>query len=357
MKSLRIVALLLLVLPCGAFARAQKRPLNPRRRRAVAAPNTPAPQQRRLAGRWSEPIVEAVDLLVETHGTGSAGYDETAPPVAVLAFTEGLIDGDFAELVFWKLVRQADFRVDDDFWNIIPLAYGRQRIRAAYEEYREKPQSAWSSQPEFHAFRKGLLKSYRDVCEKVGRTECRVYLARLFRGYQLDEARVYAEQVWDEEVSREETLDPVPGYPGDPEPLTMRRGIRPVIEMVELARRLREAGFDVWTAALVAQPVLESAVPKLGLDVTRAAGIKQAQFKDRLTGRVLEPIPARAGRIEAVIKRAGRTPVLVVGAMADDEALLSYGSGLRILLDSGDQALLSQAARRRWMVQPAFTKR
>lgn len=358
-------AIFLAVLVAAAPAFAAKRPLNYRKRRAPAVPQATgeAPgAARKLAGGWDPKVREALELLIETHGDKSPGYDADNPPVAVVPFTEGLIDGDFAELVFWKLTRQAEFKVDDDFWNIVPLAYGRQRIRAAYEEFHEKPQASWPSQPELHAFRKGLLKSYRDVCAKVGRKECRVYLARLFRGYTIDDARKYAELVWDEEVGAEERLDPVPGYPGDPEPLVVQRGLRPVLEMVDLVRRLREAGFDVWTTALVAQQALEAAGPKLGIDVTRVRGIRQTQFKERLTGRPLEPIPAGGGRVEAIVTATGHTPALVIGANPDDQALLEYGNGLRILLDHGfrdakDEKLRQMAGERGWLVQSPFTKR
>lgn len=362
MKIFAFAAALLLSLPLSP-AHAARKPLNPRKRPAkkTAAANA-EPARRALAGNWDPKIAAALELLIETHGRKSPAYDESEAPVAVLPFTEGLVEGDFAELVFWKLARQCEFKVDDDFWNIVPLVYGRQRIRAAYEEFSRKPQGSWHEQPELHAFRKGLLKSYRDVCVKVGRKECRVYLARLFRGYKLDEARKYAEIVWDEEVGREASLDPVPGFPGDPEPLTVTRGLRPSLELVDLARRLREEGFDVWTAALVAQPVLEAAAPKLGLDESRALGIRLSQFKDRLTGRALEPIPARGGRVEAVVKGSGRVPALIVGSTPDDEALLSYGNGLRVLIDLGyrdaaDDRLRQLAAERGWLVQPAFTKR
>src|SRR2546430_2664248 len=114
MNKRHAAAALALLLIAPALAAAAKRPLNPKKRRLPAAAPAAAEQKRKLAGHWDAGIVEAIELLIETHGAGSPGYDANEPPVAVLPFTEGLADGDFAELVFWKQLRQGDFQVDDD---------------------------------------------------------------------------------------------------------------------------------------------------------------------------------------------------------------------------------------------------
>lgn len=346
-------------------AQAAPKPRNPRRAARGKATGTaasprresgsPATATRRLTpGLWRPEVRLALEELIARSGRSSPAYDAQRPPVAVLAWDDAAIVNDAGEAAFLRLVSRAAFKVDDDFWTLVPMAYGRQRLRAAYEEFSGLPPAIWERQPAYHRFRKAFLQGYRELCAKVGRKDCRCYMASLWRGFPKEEAREFARQAIREELGRGPGAELVRGDLEDRFPLTIRRGLLVIPEMKDLAGVLRREGFDVWVADLDAQPVLEAAVEEYGLDFSRALGIQQGSFRDRLDGRVLEPVPIRSGKIEAVVSRVGRAPALVVGASSDDAELLGHGAGLRIFLDRGDEGMGRLARERGWLIQPAF---
>jgi phosphoserine phosphatase len=359
----RFFALFLAFFFCAALPAAAKRPLNPRykKKRAAASAESAGPASalatRLLPARWDPQVRSAIELVAETQGSKSPQYDPDNPPVAVLPFDDSFIDGDIAELAFWRLVRRVEFKFDDDFWRVVPVAYGRQKLRAAYEAFSAVPAKIWDSQPEYHQYCKGFLESYRGVCDKVGRKECREYLARLWRGYSRDEAMAYMAAVWDDELQRAPSVEDVPGEPGDAAPARARRGLLVAPEMRDLVRFLRETGFEVWLESPDQSTLLRAAASKVGADPKKTAGIVLTSFKDRLGSSTVDPIPMRTGKVEALTTGTGRVPAIVVGSGPDDVDLMAYGNGLRVLLDAGEPHLRALAEKAHWKIQPAFVRR
>jgi phosphoserine phosphatase len=261
------------------------------------------------------------------------------------------------ELVFQRLVRRVEFKFDDDWWTIVPLAYGRQRIRAAHEQFFSLPQAAWPAQPTYHQFRKFMLESYRDSCLKVSRKDCRIYLARLLKGLSQEEVAAYAKSTIAEEAERKIEIEWVGESEGDPNPVEVRRGLREVPEMKDLCRLLMTAGFHVWVADSEPAVVLSTAAPAYSVGASRTLGIKQALFRGTLTGKIEEPVPFGNGKVDALLGAVGRPPALVVASSPDDRELLRYGSGVRLILDRGDAILREEARKRGWLLQPAFEAR
>ena len=120
-----------------------------------------------------------------------------------------MVVGDPAELVFLRLTTKADFRFDDEWWKIVPIAYGRQPARAAYEHFIHLSSSVWQSQPGYHQYRKAMLASYIGLCRSVGRRECRQYLMRLWAGWKEEDAIDYSRAVINEEKGRPAGLETV----------------------------------------------------------------------------------------------------------------------------------------------------
>ncbi len=362
MTRARRLVVSLVLLAAAALPAAAKRPLNPhykkrRRKVAVSSAAVSGLSTHLAPARWDPEVLAAVELAAETQGSKSPDYDPDNPPIAVLPFDGAFVDGDIGELAFWKLVRRAEFKFDDQFWQVVPIGFGRQKLRAAHEQFSALPAKIWDSEPTYHQFCKGFVESYRKICDQVGRKECREYLARLWRGYTREEAMAYMANVWDEEVKLPPGVEQVPDDPADPAPERVRRGLRVAPEMLDLARFLRATGFDVWLESPDMSSLVRAGAVKVGVDPTRAVGIKLSSFKDQLGSETLEPIPMRAGKVEALVTATGRTPALVVGAGPDDVDLLSYGNGLRILLDSGEPHLRALAVKSHWRIQPAFVPR
>jgi phosphoserine phosphatase len=354
---------LLAVLAAGAAA---KPPKNFRRRPkparveavdAVEASTSPAKTQpaRLLAGRWSPEARAALEAFIAARGKGAPGYDAAKPPVAVLPWSDALVSGDPAELVFLRLISRADLKFDDALWEVVPIAYGRQSARAAYEQFIHASSATWPSQPAYHQYRKAVLGSYIELCRGVGRKECRSYLARLWAGYRESEAEEYARVALAEEKSRPASIETVSAEEGDPSPIRIRRGLRLLPHMRDLVAKLRAAGVDVWVIDDVPQQTLLASAADYGVDPSRVAGLVNAPDGARLSAAVLKPVPLRGGKAEIARKAVGRAADLVIGRDASDLELLQDGEGVRIVL-TGDPALEKAAAERGWIVQPALAR-
>lgn len=363
------LAVLLLSVFAAAPAAARRRTLNWRMRPKPAASTatvasaaeaevstTPARVPLKLMrGRWSPATREAIDALIAERGRGAPGYDPKSPPVAVLPWSDSSVSGDPAELVFLSLVSESKFKVDDDWWDIVPIAYGRQPTRAAYEEMVTLSSTVWTSQPSYHAWRKGMLDGYVSMCRGVGRRECRSYLARLWSGWRQDDAQDYAKTVLDAEMRRVSRVEMIPGEPGDRHPLRARRGLRVVPEMRDLVAKLREAGFDVWVIDDVPQPVLAASAEDYGVDPSRIYGVRNSTAGVRMGDGVTVPVPTRGGKTAVLQSSLGRPAALVVGRDSADFDLLSYGDGVRVVFDS-DPGLVEKARERGWLVQKSFVR-
>jgi hypothetical protein len=325
----------------SANALGERRPLNWRRAKkkpAVAAEEKGARAGPRLGARWSRKSREALWSLMEVRGSSSAAYNAEVPPVAMID-RAAAVEGDVAEAVFFRLVTEGEFKFDDDFWKLVPAGWGRQRLRAAYEQFAELPKTVWPSQPAYRQYRKGFLEGYRRICGHVGVKECRSFIAKLTYGYTEEQLREYAKKTLEEEAKQQRRDEVIQESDQDPRPLLWPRGFSIVPEMAELVKALRAAGFDVWSVGLAAQPELVVESGLWGVDPTRCLGIKQATERERLNGQLLEPIPIRVGAVDAAVSALGRRPALVVLSSTEMADLAIYAEGLRVLVDRGDLEL------------------
>jgi len=308
-----------------------------------------------MPGRWKPDVRKAIEDLVVEKGLGSPSYDAARPPLAVIPWSDAAVRGDPAELVFLQMVTEARFHFDDAFWEIVPIAYGRQKTRAAHEQFVQLSSAVWTSDPTYHGYRKAMLGSYLDLCRLVGRKECRSYLARLWTGWREDDAYDYARKIIEHEKTSAVLSESVPGELEDPSPLRVRRGLRLIPEIRDLTSKLRAAGFDVWVIDDLPQPVLSASAADYELDASRVYGIHNSTDGARMGAGVLKPIPTRGGKTEVLQSLLGRPAELVFGRDAADWDLLSYGEGLRIVFDR-DAELVRRAGERGWLVQPSLAR-
>ncbi|MBI5622523.1 MAG: haloacid dehalogenase-like hydrolase [Elusimicrobia bacterium] len=366
-----LIAGLLVAAAAVESAHAYRKRKNPRRKKAAAAaavqpagPVVPAGPPPLLApGRWDPGVRSRIEEFIRSQGKDAPEYDPNTPPVAVFALNDVLIVNDLGEAVFQRMalssqtaVAAFDFRLDEDFWPILPAAFGRHRLRADYQQLLAVPVSVWPSQPAYRRMRKGFVRMYRDFCSQRGRKECRGLLARMFKGYSEDEAVSYAKDVILDELNRPLGLEFLEDRGSDPAPERIRTGLRPVPEMKDLLAVLGKEGFDVFVVSEDSQIALRQLVKHFGLPPERGLGIKVAMSSSTffLSDEVEPPFPFRSGKLEAVLSAGGRPPAVVVARGADDAALLSYGEGLRLLIDDGDQSLRRVGMDRGWLIQPAF---
>ena len=362
-RNVAIVFSLLLALP--ALAK-KPRSLNYRLRSKPAAVETEAGESTATAkvesrtatlppGRWKMEVRAALEKLIAERGRKSPGYDAKRPPVAVMPWSDAAVSGDPAELVFLRLVTDVRFQFNDSFWEIIPIAYGRQPARAAYDQFVQLSSSVWKSDPTYDAYRKKMLSSYLELCKGVGRKECRSYLSRLGAGWRDDDAYDFSRRTLEREKNSDVTQEVVRGEPEDRAPLSLRRGLRLIAEMRDLSAKLRDEGFDVWVIDDVPQPVLAASAVDYHLDPSRVYGVHNSTDGPRMGAGILKPVPTRGGKAEALQSLLGRPADLVFGRDTADFELLSHGDGLRIVFDR-DEELVRRAAERGWLVQPSFAR-
>jgi hypothetical protein len=325
---------------------------------AVSVSTAPAgPRIPRLpAGRWRPEIKEALEIFIAAHGRDSRGYNAGQPPVAALAFNDVAVINDVGLAVFQRLVDRADFKFSDAFWQEVPLAYGRQRLRAAYGIFLEQPFSTWMRQPSYQQYRKGFFQAYRDICVKLSPLDCRTWLAKLLIGYGEEELAAYTRASIGAEYLRPIGTELVADAMDDRDPVPVRHGLAWVPEIRALIDRLRDAGFDVWVIDANEQHEFEVVAAQADFDPTRVQGIRSKVVAEKLSSVILQPVPVRGGKANVVSARLGRPPLLVVGSRRDDQELLEYAApqALHLLLDRDDPDLLRLAQDRGWLIQPAF---
>jgi len=336
-RRFRYVTVALIFLAGGTTAHPQS--LNPHYKRKHKKPAQSAPQgqpgssSRLAAGSWDPAVKSSIEDFIAHWGKSSSFYDPQKPPIAVVVWDNVAVNGDAGKVVFNQLVSSAEFKFSDDFWEMIPVDFGRQKIRAAHEQFSDLPVSVWGDEPTYRQFENDFPQSYADLCSQINLKACRVYLTRLFNGFTAEEARQYARKVLE-------------SAPPD------RYKVIP--EMKDLVSLLLKNGFDVWACGADAQPVLEAAAPAYGIDVSRAIGIRQHASAKRFNGDVLLPVTVGEGKAAAVALKIGRPPLLVVGGSADDMGLLDFGRGLRVVIDHGDQTIKKAAQKQGWLIQPAL---
>ncbi|MBI4678859.1 MAG: haloacid dehalogenase-like hydrolase [Elusimicrobia bacterium] len=360
-------AALLAVAACGE-ALAYKRTKNPKRKKrpAAAAEAGPAkpvgPPPLLAGGRWDPAVRGSIEEFIRAAGKDSPDHDPNDPPAAVFALNEVVIPNDLGEVVFQKMVLSSstapgfDFKMDEDFWRILPAAFGQARLYFDYQQLLAMPVSVWPDQPGLRRMRKGFVRMYRDFCARRGRKECRALLARLFRGFTEDEAVGYAKDVIEAELARPVGYAFLEEKDSDPAPEKIRMGLQPAPEMEDLMRVLAKEGFDVWIISEDAQVEVRQLAKHFGLPPERGIGIKAAVSTSTslMTDEIEPPFPFRSGKVEAVSSIVGKPPAIAVAGQAEDAPLLSYGEGLRLLMDSGDESLRRVAVDRGWLIQPAF---
>lgn len=321
-------------------------------RRAKKGERRAAP--RRLAeGRWRPEVAQALEALLAERGKGSPGYDPRDPPVAAMVFDDAAITHNVGEAIFSRMVSGAEFGFKESFWELVPIQFGKARIRAGWEGFRELPRSSWPRDPHYLMYRKGFLRCYQSLCREFGAARCSGWLVKLLSGFREAEIRDYIRAAIEEELKAPVGEESVGEGGEDADPVRVRTGLRFIPEMQDLFARLKEEGFDVWVLSSSNHWAVEAMSEEYGVHPSRVLGIRPKVLEDGVSSELLIPLTQGTGNAEAVSMFIGRSPALILGAEAD-EPLMRYGRGLRIQIVEASR-LGVPSERRPWLLQPRFS--
>lgn len=318
----------------------------------LAAPAADAARPGRgtpAAGRWLPEVSAELERLLASRGAGTPGYTPYDPPVAVFVLDDVSISGAAGEAVFRALVDRAAFKFPEGFWELIPVQYGRARVRAGWEGFRGQPREIWEKDAYYRIYRKAFLRCHESICRDYGPRRCAAWRARLLAGFAEDELRVLVRDILAEEMRRPLAEERAGDFPEDPDPVIVRRGLRMIPEMRDLYGRLLKRGFDVWLFSGSDQWSSEEMARVYGVHPGRVVGVRTQVADGRLTFGLLDPLPLGSGTAEARAMFIGRSPALAVGGEAD-AAMLAFGEGVRIVVAARQRGGLPARA----LFQPRF---
>ncbi len=310
-------------------------------------------RQRLLLGRWRPEIADALEKVLHEYGKGTADYRPEDPPVAVFSWDDVAISHHVGDAVFARLVAEAEFKFNDDFWQRIPVHYGRVRIRAAYNEFHKLSRASWKRNAYYQIYRKQFFKCYRSYCREYGEKKCALWRVQLMAGFSEGELRLYVRRVIDDELKRTVGWEKIGDTLEDPDPVKARAGLRWIPEMKDLFAKLKEKGFDVWVLSSSNQWAVEEMAKEYGVFRSRVAGIRLKTLDGVMSAEPLLPLPHGGGMAEAIVMFIGRSPVLIIGGEKDEE-LLKYGRGTRVRIVDSTEGLPGMT-RAGGLAQPRFS--
>jgi phosphoglycolate phosphatase-like HAD superfamily hydrolase len=329
-------------------------PKKPARRGVQKKEIKPAWRIRRLApGRWRGPVGRSLEDVLEGYGQGVEGYSVADPPVAVIVWDDVAVHGHIGEALFHHLVNEAQFKFSKPFWDLVPLQFGRMRIKAGYRGFKDEPRKVWKNNPDYRMYRKAFLKCYQDYCREFGKTRCRRWLTTLLIDWQERDLLRTSRRVIAEELRRPITVEKIEEVPADPTPVYWRVGLRKIPEMQDLFAKLKAKGIDVWILSSSNNWSVGEFSREYGVHRSRVLAARVKVDDEALSAQALIPMPEGAGKPEAVALFIGRSPQLIIGGEGDRE-LLRYGYGARIQLVDKER-LRRRRGTLRWQLQGEFS--
>lgn len=128
-----------------------------------------------------------------------------------------------------------------------------------------------------------------------------------------------------------------------------------------LTHALMNAGFEVWVVSASPYWVVREATRGFGIQPDRVIGFAaEVDMKGCLTDKLIQPLPYRAGKAEAIKKRIGVMPLFAAGNTRWDQEMLALSTELCLAVSSekkgepnfeSEQELLKMAQAKKWLVQ------
>lgn len=123
-----------------------------------------------------------------------------------------------------------------------------------------------------------------------------------------------------------------------------------------LIKDLQAKGADVWIVSASNQWIVEAGGHHLGIPADKVVGIRLAVKDGVLTDQVILPVTYRPGKVEAIQKYIGKTPILVAGDSITDYEMMVISSDVALVIHpreggSGPKQLKALAEQHGWPIQ------
>lgn len=123
-----------------------------------------------------------------------------------------------------------------------------------------------------------------------------------------------------------------------------------------LIKALQAKGADVWIVSASNQWIVEAGGHYLGIPADKVVGIRLEVKDGILTDRVIPPVTYRPGKVEAIGKYIGKTPILVAGDSITDYEMMALSSDIALVIHpqeggSGPKQLKALAEKHGWPIQ------
>lgn len=268
--------------------------------------------------------------------------------MAVFDLDNTLIWGDISFAFLEYQVRSGRYGFDPARANDLLSPEAREafgRIAAARDE---ASREAARRDAVFH-----VLRGYEELWSSGREVEACAYLARLLRGLEPEQARQLGRDALADALARPRCLRRHVPSQGDRAPIVEETGIRLRRDMLQMVRRLQNAGWEVWVVSASPGPVVEAVAERHGISRDRVLAVTLDVVGGVLADRVLSPVTWGPGKVQAIEQRIGRVPVLAFGDARTDLEMLT-GAEMGVLVDRGDRDLADRMKARGGLLQPLF---
>jgi len=304
-------------------------------------------------------------VYTEIHDAVERSLRAAERPIAVFDFDQTCIFGDIGELFSHYLIDTLAYRYDlDEFWELIDLRDGRDRIRAQVDALQKMDPVRREKSDIYQEYLAEMGAVYGRKYAREGAAACYEWAVRLHVG--MSPAEIYRLSLI--AINRElqapigvETRQTPQG-----ERVEINRGIRVHAEIRQLIRALERAGVDVWivsasnrwTVEVFAQRAFGVAPQRvLGNQLYRQSAAGQPlrlceSPSDLLGSTTCLPVVYRQGKVDIIRQEVGQRPALAFGDTTTDFEMLADASELAVLIDRGNPSVRAEAQARGWTLQP-----
>lgn len=307
---------------------------------------------------WQPDVHARLTKLIEHHAAAAHATKQAEQPLAVFDFDNTCILNDIGELFSHFLIDEMLYRYDlNEFWDLIHPDDGRDTLYNVTESALQIPAEHRSTSMDYGHYLYEMGALYGRRLARAGKADCYQWAVRLHVGMTEQQIHNYSKQAIRRELSRvverQNRYNPVLDTQA---PVSIGRGIRMFQEIYTLIQTLKANNFDVWIVSATNIWTVRSFAKIFQITPDRVLGNSLLAGPDNiLTSETIPPVLFRQGKVEAIQKYIGRTPVLAFGDSDTDLEMLVNATDLSVVIDVGNTELHAAAQKHGWAIQPQST--